>query len=168
VEIKGDGGYVVVPPSRVWTPGAEAEVLLPYRWAHGCPCSVPPAPAWFLGWIERAPATGTAHGEGGGEGSGVPVEVEELLSTGLDRGERNTGLYRLACSLYRRMGTGPEGQQAARSVVDAVLARTDTRGFGRPERDRALRSALEFITAREQAEDASWRALMDGPGRSTP
>jgi hypothetical protein len=164
VDIKGDGGYVAAPPTRVRVDCASGQLLVPYRWAVGCPCRVPPAPQWFCDWTATAAAAGTAHGNGNGSGD-PPPDVTELARTGIPVGERNHTLYRLACSLYRRCGTGAAGQQAAREAIDAVLAATDCRGFGRAEIGRTLRSALEFATAAGQADEQAWLAMTGG---STP
>jgi hypothetical protein len=108
VDVKGDGGLVVAPPSMALvTPasrpgehaGAGEQVPVPYTW-QGCPCQAPPAPSWLLHWAATAPA---ATGQAAGAGTGGIPELAELKSTGIPRGQRNTVLYRLACSLYRRL-----------------------------------------------------------------
>jgi hypothetical protein len=81
-----------------------------------------------------------------------------MAEHGLRAGSRNVDLYRLACSEYRRFGLGPEGQAAVSARIERVLAATDRRDFGRPEVDRILRSAREFVASREKDD----RELMRG------
>jgi len=155
VDIKGDDGYVAAVPSRVW----EGDVLLPYRMVRGCPCTVPAAPPWFLRWIEQAQATGTDHGE-----NGQPLPGLELLqAAGLPVGERNVTLYRLACSLYRRYGTGPVGVARARIDLETVWAATDKRGFTIAEKERTISGALSFVRRSERERDERMRALTTWP-----
>jgi hypothetical protein len=157
VDIKGDGGYVVAPPTRVWVDDLDgSRVRLPYRQitGTGCPCSPPDAPPWFLDWISRGTATGTDHGYGG---TGDPLpDLDQLKRDGLPRGERNVILHRVACSLYRRCGTTPQGMAAVRSEIDQVLAATDTSGFPRSEVERILLSARSFVTRSSEAERAGY------------
>lgn len=155
VDIQGDDHYVVAPPSRVWVDSSEGSALLPYRQVSGCPCSLPMAPEWFLRWIEQAQSTGTDHGK---TGEPLPA-VEALMETGLERGSRNTSLHRLACSLFRRCGTTPKGQEAARMVIENVLASTDKAGFPRWEIERTISSALAFVRERERESEQTWQAM---------
>jgi hypothetical protein len=156
VDIKAAGGYVLAPPSQVRvdsmvrSDGSLGGVLLPYRWAEGCcACRVPEAPPWLLDWARSAQATGSPHG-----GSGEPVpDVSELVAGGgLQPGSRNITLHRLACSLFRKYGTRPAGQEETRRQLDLVLAETSLAGFSQGERERTIRSALEWARDRE-AED---------------
>src|SRR5215469_12392534 len=158
VDIKAEGGYVVAAPTQIWVHPLEGgRVLLPYRWAHGCPCSVPEAPPWLLQWAMTAP--GGYGGGSGGDGNYDPLpELEELKISGLAPGSRNVTLHRLACSLFRRYGTTPSGVQAAREEIEQVLAATSREGgFGRGEIERALTSALRFVQGCERTEEEGFR-----------
>jgi hypothetical protein len=167
VDIQGQDSYVAAWPSHVLVSMDRAQVNLPYSWVRGCPCSVPMAPDWFLAWIERAPATGTAHG--GGSGEPVP-DIGELAQTGLPVGERHHTLLQVANSLFARYGTDQAGQAAVRAAIGMVLDATDCRGFGRPEIEAVLGDARGFISGRRQAErealqDAGLRAWLAGAAR---
>ena len=155
VDIKGDGGYVVVPPTQVMVDSTDGQVRLPYRWVSGCPCSVPPAPTWLLHWAATAEGTGKAATMHEG---GAPVDLEQLSAEGLPAGGRNVGLHRLACALYRRYGTTGAGISQVRDTLAPVLAKTDMRGFGRDEVERVLASARSFIAADEQRVEEGWRS----------
>lgn len=105
VDVKGDGGYVLAPPSMKLTaalnrPGEPASqpVPLPYQW-QGCFCGVPSAPAWMSQWLASAPSSGSVQpGWGSGEGE---VDFETVRAGGIEKGRRNRELYRLACSRFR-------------------------------------------------------------------
>jgi hypothetical protein len=109
VDVKGDGGYVVAWPSMrmrglalrsdAGRPGDQLPVQ--YRW-HGCPCTLPDAPAWMPGWLSQAPAGGGARGMvtsggGGGETGDRPTlpPTGELMHCGVDH-PHDTNLARLA------------------------------------------------------------------------
>jgi hypothetical protein len=104
VDIKGDGGLVVVPPSVQLISAGEhdgqrgGQVPVPYRQAAGCPCSAPAAPAWVSQWLASAPAATPA---GNGLAPAAAPDLDGLRATGIPRGERNATLYRLACSRMR-------------------------------------------------------------------
>jgi hypothetical protein len=148
VEIKGDGGYVMVPPSKVDCDG----VPLPYSFARGCPCMVPPAPSWFLRWIEQATATGTVHG--GGSGKPVP-SLEDLKRAGIPAGERNTTLHQFACSRYRSLGSGsPQVLEELREAWQACDG-----AFPWHEVVSLTASARRWAAAQELADGERWQAL---------
>jgi hypothetical protein len=85
LDVRGDGGYVIVPPSVAVT-GRRYEIDE----------EAPPAPlpAWLLGLV-RQPANEN--------GRAVPAaEWLRIVRDGLDDGERNQGLSRLTGHLLRR------------------------------------------------------------------
>lgn len=159
VDIKGDGGYVVAPPSMIRVrfgerPGerGEGSVLIDYSWYRGCPCSLPMAPLWLFTWIQTTPQLGSAAGLGAA--SGEPVDLEELKQTGLPVGERNVGLYRTACSLFGRYGTDAAGQRAVWAQLEPVLTQTEgfRTSFGDHEISVVIASARKFIERQRLAE----------------
>ena len=124
VDIKGDAGYALAPPSHLLTyaDGHDGErggvIPIPYQWESGCPCSVPWAPPWFAEWISTAPAAGRPH-SGGTAGPRGDIDAEQIIAHGAEPGKRNNTYYKLACSRYRRHSTSPEG---AAVVLDEVRA----------------------------------------------
>lgn len=86
IDVRGDGGYVVAPPS----PG--------YRWADGLSpwdVDLAPAPEWLLRLAAPEPATG--------DGAARPANYWRALAAGpVPEGQRNDALARLAGHLLRR------------------------------------------------------------------
>lgn len=167
VDVKGDGGLVVAPPSMqlrfpMVRPGERSRgepVPVPYRWVSGCPCVVPAAPGWLLPWLTTAPVAGSSHSSGGGEIGGAPDNAS-LQRTGIPVGQRNRELYRYACARYRLHGTSTQAAALVMADVDHVLARTDRRDFSRGEVLRILESARRFVAGRQESEAAAvarWR-----------
>jgi hypothetical protein len=162
-DIKGDGGLVVVPPSHQMTyaDGHDGErgglIPLPYAWESGCPCSVPWAPPWFAHWITTAPAAGRAVSAGSGDGD----DMEQVMAHGAPAGQRNNAYYRLACSRYRKHGTGPDGAATVLAEVKAAWLAGDTAGFTWHELLICAESARKFIARQEQAERQARSAWME-------
>lgn len=164
VDVKADGGLVVAPPSmlldhaasRPGDAGASFPVPLPYSW-EGCPCQVPDAPGWLSEWAHTAVATGTEHPLS----DEAVADVEELKKTGVAAGSRNDTFYRLACSLYRKHGTGTEGAQQVIAELGDVYHATDKSGFTWNELLTIVSSARRFIadsTERDEQIRKSWLA----------
>jgi Bifunctional DNA primase/polymerase, N-terminal len=155
VDVKGDGGLVAAPPSMLLRqpdsrPGSGGDpVPVGYLWASGCPHLVPPAPPWLPGWLERAPGTGSSAS---GAGDEYLPDLAEAKANGLAAGGRNVGLYRLACSLYRKRGSS-DGYVLAE--LRQVWEASDQSGFTWSEALRTIRSAREWVIQRE-ADDAAW------------
>ena len=170
VDVKGDSGYVVVPPSYLRVPSDDhdghppGEVPVPYLRESGCPCWLPWAPPWFGEWIATAPATGRPQGDGGSS-SGGGIDAEKVIASGAPVGARNTTLYKLACSRYRKHGTSLEGAAVVLDEVRAAWEAGDTAGFSERELLVCVESARKFIERQEQAEHRAylaWLAAMGG------
>lgn len=118
-DFRGDGGYVLLPPSRHWK-GAN------YRWvenSRGLDRAAPPD--WLLQLFEdkaRA-APGTS-----GEWSGEPINVDEILLRGFEQGNRDNGLFKLAC----RFRHDDEAQARAEAMI-RIAARNCTPPFDEDE-----------------------------------
>ena len=76
-------------------------------------------------------------------------ELEELKRTGIQRGQRNAVLYRLACQLYRRLPTA-----AGWAELVAVWQAGDTTGMTESELRVIADSARRFIAAQVSREAA--------------
>ena len=136
IDLRGDGGFIVVPPSR-------HESGRRYAWdlaAHPEETPLAPAPRWLLDLIAVA-----THRP-------VNTPGEELR---LVQGERNDRLYRLACA-WRRKGVG---HGALRAMLDAVNRQHCVPPLDDPaELDRIAASAAHYSPASE--EDAATDALL--------
>ena len=167
VDAKGDGGLVIVPPSaRLLMPmGLDGErtepVPVPYEWDRGCPCSVPLAPDWLPGWLYSAPANQQQAGT-----ADAPPDVGELLKTGIPVGERNHTLYRVACSMYRKYGTGQESSMTVIELIRLIWEASDRTDFGWREVLVCVESARKFIARQQQLEQMAFMSWLDSHGQA--
>jgi hypothetical protein len=163
VDVKGDGGYVVAYPSAVSvvpgdrSGGTTGEVPVPYEWAAGCACSAPPWPGWMAGWLEAGSRAGQ---DGEGRDSQQRAGDGGASQDGLAVGSRNRGMYVLACSLYRKMGTDPAGAQYVLEDLRKVWEKTDRNGFPWSEALVCAESARRFIERSARAEDERNQAFL--------
>lgn len=152
VDVKGDGGYVAAAPSHILTTitggptdRGGAQVMVPYRWVSGCPCSLPWAPEWVWDWISSAPAA--VNGNGATSGGASP-DIKLLQATGAPTGARNITVYRAACKLYAQHGTDSEADQQVWAEIRKILDATSRAGFTDAEVRVIMSSARAFITRR--------------------
>jgi Bifunctional DNA primase/polymerase, N-terminal len=166
VDIKGSGGYVVAAPSYLVEPdSAGGDMQVPYAWYRdSCPCSVPVAPPWFVQWVTTAPSAGSA----GTGGSGGDLDAEKVMTQGAPVGQRNEMLHKLACSRFRKYGTGPDGTAAVLADLRQAWAAGDTAGMSWREVRVIAWSARKFIEKQEAAEAHSMAGFLAYLDRSMP
>jgi len=130
VDLRGDGGYVVAPPS-VHASGVR------YRW-HPAPlvplpaCARPPARAERRRSVDETATAASAYGA-----AALAREVASVRS--LPVGRRNDGLNRAAFCLGRLVGGGYLHE---RPVCEALLAAALETGLAEREAQRTIRSGL--------------------------
>jgi len=132
VDLRGDGGYVVAPPS-VHASG------IPYQW-H--PAPLMPLPAWACAPAapERRPPAHVAPPATRTRAYGSAALARELASVRtLPVGRRNDGLNRAAFSLGRLVGGGHLQEGV---VCEALLAAALATGLDEREAKRTIRSGL--------------------------
>jgi hypothetical protein len=163
VDVKGDGGLVVAPPSaalaapliRPGEPRGAAEVPVPYAWASGCPHAVPDAPRWMSTWLASSPSVPHAESHGNAA-SGAPLDdvLDRYVKNGVPRSMRNREVYRVACGLYRRNGTDTAGSSQVMQTIRMIYDNTDKTDFSWHEVLVCCESARRFVERSRTAEDA--------------
>ena len=145
IDVRGDGGYVVVPPSIHPTGGV-------YSWVDRSP--IAEMPEWLVALVVKQPEQRRAAGAGGGNGkamrrvtpgnssayglAGLAAECDEVAGSG--EGGRNDRLNRAAYSVGQLVGGGElERGHAEADLLDAALRC----GLGEREATKTLRSGLD-------------------------
>lgn len=152
VDVKGDGGYVVAPPSGLVMPRLEGgqehiERIVPYSWRAGCPCGLPTVTESLGEWIATARATGAQNGA-----AGTAVAPLDGLP---GPGERNHWFSRKAASLFRQHGTDAAGESRVRAELHGMWDQIDHRGFPLSELSVIISHARAFV-AREEKREREW------------
>jgi Bifunctional DNA primase/polymerase, N-terminal len=119
VDIRGDGGLVLAPPSVRLT-GA-------YRWRVGGPATIPPIPGWLVELLRPRPAERRRVETHGAPTTGRLAGLERQVRNATE-GNRNQMLYWAGCRL-REMGAPKDWAEALeQAAVDAGLSRSEASG----------------------------------------
>lgn len=92
VDIRGEGGYVVVAPSNHRSGGS-------YQWISGWEDGPSDAPAELVDYIAAASKSGSS----GGSGSGSVIPEADDMLLGIAEGSRDHSLFTWACQLRRKL-----------------------------------------------------------------
>ena len=151
LDVRGAGGYVVLPPSI--HPSGRA-----YAWADGCaPWETPVAraPWWLLRTVAPPPAPVPTReaardgpaGSGGGYGVGALAAARAEIAQAMP-GKQNETLHRNAYGIGRLVAGGVLSRdQAQRELVDAGL-RMRAGNAGRPWTEKDVAGVVERAFAR--------------------
>lgn len=163
VDIRGDGGYVVVPPSFVRLPvgrgpgdpkRGDSSYLARYRFGDNW--QVPVIPQVLLDGLRRDRWSTASTGPQTGASDELPP-TDWLREHGLRPGTRNNDVHRLAARLFRQL---PGRDELVVAVCrEAWEATYDTSDFPWDEAERAIASARRFVTGQRDVEQgwvASW------------
>ena len=150
IDLRGDGGYVVAPPST-HVSGR------PYRWDRR---HIADLPSWIVPrWIGPA-RTATFALTGGASAYGAGALTAELERVrGLAVGQRNDGLNRAAFCLGRLVGGGELSEAL---VVQTLLCAALAVGLSEYEASATIRSGLRAgmaIPRRAPQAESGWQPL---------
>jgi putative DNA primase/helicase len=137
LDVRGDGGYVVAPPSRHFCGGW-------YRWVRGLPDRLPGILPWLVElMLPPAPPAPSRPVQLSRSGLSpyvvAAVEGEAREAAAAPAGQRNNQLFRSARRLGQLVGAGlvPED-----SVADILLIAAQAAGLGEREAQATIRSGL--------------------------
>lgn len=176
VDVKGDGGYVLAPPSALVMPRLEpgqesTERIVPYTWDMSCPCQLTGMPPELALYLREKPGSAEPEYQAqAGDGSASAIPPAEAARTYLP-GSRNSNLSRRAAGLFRLHGTDQRGLAMVTADIRQVWEQMDNSGFPWQEAVVLIAHARRYIErqqARERAElEAAqpWVASISRQGR---
>jgi hypothetical protein len=122
VDIRGDGGLVLAPPS--------VRLVGAYRWRVGGPTTIPPMPGWLVELLRSRPPERRRVEASGQPAEGRLAALERTVRTAAE-GNRNAMLYWAGRRLAEMVeGGAPRGwaEVLEQAAVDAGLPRDEASG----------------------------------------
>ncbi len=156
VDVRGEGGYVLVPPSRVLYPAdrypdpALANKILPYSWlAEGDPA---PLPDYWRNLILNAQRGSDISEQANGQDQRALLRA--VLRDGFEPHKHNSQLFQLACYL---IGAGTP--LPVTMMLMSELDRRDPTPQGETQVEQTVKSAYKAVRERQQKQQENETGL---------